>query len=320
MVSQVWCWVADNKADKSGWLLRLKTGLSRTAGNISDGIGSILIGRHVDEEVLADIEDLLISSDFGVTAARMLIESLAKTKISDSSEKDIREIISSEITNILTPVAQPLTIESANTPHVILVTGVNGVGKTTTIGKLAATLVKQKKKVILAAGDTFRAAAVEQLQVWGNKAGAPVLTRDVGEDSAAVAFDALKKAISDQADALIIDTAGRLQNKVGLMAELAKIPRVLKKMDNTAPHSVVLVLDATTGQNAHSQVELFREACGVTGLMMTKLDGTARGGVLVSLAEKFSLPIHAVGVGEGLEDLQAFEPRAFARALVGLSY
>ena len=258
-------------------------------------------------------------ADLGPAAAARLASNLGKSKFDKAvSSEEVREALAEDIAGILEPVARPLTIDPDRKPHVVLVVGVNGSGKTTTIGKLAKQYVDQKLKVSLAAGDTFRAAAVEQLQIWGERAGAQVMASEPGADAAGLAFDALRDAAERGDDVLLIDTAGRLQNKADLMAELEKIVRVVKKLDETAPHSVLLVLDATIGQNAHSQVEVFRDLAGVSGLIVTKLDGSAKGGVIVALAERFGLPIHCIGVGEGVYDMRPFEPRDFARSLMGL--
>jgi len=258
-------------------------------------------------------------ADLGPAAAARLAANLGKSKFDKAvSSEEVREALAEDIAGILEPVAQPLTIDPARKPHVVLVVGVNGSGKTTTIGKLAKQYAGRKLKVSLAAGDTFRAAAVEQLQIWGERTGARVVARQHGADAAGLAFDALKDAAERGDDVLLIDTAGRLQNKADLMAELEKIVRVIKKLDASAPHSVLLVLDATIGQNAHSQVEVFRDLAGVSGLIVTKLDGSAKGGVIVALAERFGLPIHCIGVGEGEDDMRPFEPMDFARSLMGL--
>jgi fused signal recognition particle receptor len=273
--------------------------------------------RLVDDAMLESLEDLLIRADMGVDTAARVTANIAEGRIGRRIGTDeLRRALSDEIARILEPVARPLPLYPSR-PQVVLVVGVNGSGKTTTIGKLASQFRAAGKKVVIAAGDTFRAAAVEQLQVWGKRAGVPVLTAAQGTDPASLAFDALTQARADGADLLLIDTAGRLQNRADLMEELAKIVRVIRKVDATAPHNTVLVLDATTGQNALSQVEIFRQVADVTGLVMTKLDGTARGGVLVALADRFGLPIHAIGVGEQIDDLAPFDPQDFARALVG---
>ena len=298
---------------RPGWL---GAGLRRSAGALAEGIADIFTGAKPDRELLDDLEELLISSDLGVGAAAAVRTRLAQTKFDrDLDPKDVRAALAHEIAAILEPLAAPLEIDENAKPHVILVVGVNGSGKTTTIGKLARRFQGEGRSVTLVAGDTFRAAAIEQLQIWGERAGCPVVARGPGADAAGLAFDALERAQVQGTDVLMIDTAGRLQNKAHLMAELEKIGRVLKKLDGRAPHSSLLVLDANTGQNAHSQVEVFSQACKVTGIVMTKLDGTAKGGVLVALAGKFGLPVHAIGIGEGIDDLRPFEARAFARAL-----
>lgn len=273
--------------------------------------------RLVDDAMLESLEELLIGADMGVETATRVTANIAEGRFGKRvSTRELRAALADEIARIMEPVARPLPIY-AQRPQVVLVVGVNGSGKTTTIGKLASQFKAAGKSVVIAAGDTFRAAAVEQLQVWGQRAGVPVLTAPEGSDPASLAFDALTKAQADGADLLLIDTAGRLQNRADLMEELAKIVRVLRKKDPSAPHNTILVLDATTGQNAVSQVEIFRKIADVTGLVMTKLDGTAKGGVLVSLADRFGLPIHAIGVGEQIDDLAPFDPEDFAKALVG---
>ncbi len=274
--------------------------------------------RELDDEMLEELEEMLIQSDMGVETALRVTANIAEGRMGRKiSSRELKDLLATEITRIMEPVAKPLPIYPKR-PQVVLVVGVNGSGKTTTIGKLASQLRGAGKKVVIAAGDTFRAAAVEQLQVWGQRAGVPVLTAPEGSDPASLAFDAMGRAQADGADLLMIDTAGRLQNRADLMEELAKIVRVIRKKDETAPHNTILVLDATTGQNAISQVETFRKLADVSGLVMTKLDGTARGGVLVGLADRFGLPIHAIGVGEQIDDLDAFDAGEFARALVGL--
>ncbi|MES2844156.1 MAG: signal recognition particle-docking protein FtsY [Pseudomonadota bacterium] len=288
------------------------------------GLIGRLIGREadaprrvLDDAMLESLEELLIQSDMGVETSLRVTANIAEGRFGKRiSTTELRDALSAEIARIMTPVAKPLPLYP-NRPQVVLVVGVNGSGKTTTIGKLASQFKAAGKSVVIAAGDTFRAAAVEQLQVWGTRAGVPVLTAPEGSDPASLAFDALTKAQDDGADLLMIDTAGRLQNRADLMEELAKIVRVLRKKDPSAPHNTILVLDATTGQNALQQVEIFRKIADVTGLVMTKLDGTAKGGVLVALADKFGLPIHAIGVGEQIDDLAPFDPEDFARALVG---
>ncbi len=305
-------------SQKTSWLQRLQGGLSRTSNTISGEIGALFTKRKLDLETLEELEDLLIRTDIGAGTASKVTARLKATRFEkDISPQEVKAALASEIEAILTPVAQPFTLDESKKPHVVLVVGVNGTGKTTSIGKFASLLTAQGKKVVLAAGDTFRAAAIEQLKIWGARTGAQVISAQQGADAAGLAYQALEAAQAEHADALIIDTAGRLQNKTELMAELEKIIRVIKKRDETAPHSVILTLDATTGQNALSQVELFGKACHVSGLVMTKLDGTARGGILVALAEKFNLPVHFIGVGEGIEDLEVFDAAEFAKALVG---
>jgi len=273
--------------------------------------------RELDDAMLESLEELLIASDMGVDTALRVSANIAEGRMGRRiSVPELQDLLAAEIARIMDPVARPLPLYP-KTPQVVLVVGVNGSGKTTTIGKLASQFRAAGKSVVIAAGDTFRAAAVEQLKVWGERAGVPVLTAPEGSDPASLAFDAMKRAEADGADLLMIDTAGRLQNRADLMEELAKIVRVIRKVDESAPHNTLLVLDATTGQNALSQVETFRKIADVSGLVMTKLDGTAKGGVLVALADKFGLPIHAIGVGEQIDDLAPFDPEDFARALVG---
>jgi fused signal recognition particle receptor len=275
--------------------------------------------RVLDDAMLESLEELLIQADMGVDTALRVTANIAEGRMGRRiSSSELRGALAAEIARILTPVARPLPLYPQK-PQVVLVVGVNGSGKTTTIGKLASQFKAAGKSVVIAAGDTFRAAAVEQLQIWGDRAGVPVLTAPEGSDPASLSFDALTKAQEDRADLLLIDTAGRLQNRADLMEELAKIVRVIRKKDPTAPHNTILVLDATTGQNAIAQVEIFRKIADVSGLVMTKLDGTAKGGVLVALADKFGLPIHAIGVGEQIDDLQPFDPEEFARALCGIA-
>ena len=302
---------------KKGWLRRLRDGLKRSSSTIGDGITGIFTRRALDDAALDDLEDLLITADLGVATAARVRERLAGGRFDkDITPGAVRAILAAEVGAILGPLARPLEIGPAR-PHVILMVGVNGSGKTTTIGKLARLYSDRGLKVVLAAADTFRAAAIEQLQVWGTRGGAKVVSAKVGTDPAAVAWDGYRKAREDGADVLMIDTAGRLQNKADLMAELEKIIRVLRKVDESAPHDVVLVLDATTGQNALAQVAAFCQVAAVSGLIMTKLDGTARGGVLVAVGEKFTLPIHFIGVGEAVGDLQPFDGAAFAAAIAG---
>ncbi|MDA5192719.1 signal recognition particle-docking protein FtsY [Govanella unica] len=311
--------MTDSTPEKRSWLQRLKAGLSRSKTVISEGLTGIFTKRKLDDAMLEELEDLLITADLGVAMASRVTAHLAKTRYDkDISPGEVQDVLAREVTAILEPLARPLVIDSANRPHVILMVGVNGSGKTTTIGKLARQFKDQGKRVMLAAGDTFRAAAIEQLQIWGTRTGVPVIASKVGGDAAGLAYEALEAAQKDQIDVLLIDTAGRLQNKSGLMDELAKLVRVIRKLDPTAPHDVILVLDATTGQNALNQTQVFRDVADVSGIVMTKLDGTAKGGVLVALGEKFGLPIHAIGVGESVEDLHPFAPETFARALVGI--
>lgn len=305
--------------NKGGWFGRLKAGLQRSSEKISTGITDLFTKRKLDAEALQDLKDILIQGDLGVSTATRLTSLLAKTRFDQEiSSEEIKIALAEEVTTILAPVAQPLVIDGTHKPHIILVCGINGSGKTTTIGKMARQFKNQGKSVTLAAGDTFRAAAVEQLQIWGERSDCPVISRDNGADAAGLAFDAIKEAQASGADVLMIDTAGRLQNRKDLMEELTKVVRVIRKVDETAPHSVLLVMDATIGQNAHSQVEVFKDMVDVSGLIITKLDGSAKGGVVVSLAERFEIPVHAVGVGEGIDDLRPFEADAFARSLIGL--
>ncbi len=303
---------------KKGWFARLRDGLSKTSNSLTENITTIFTKRKLDDATLQELEDALIQADLGVDMAVRITEEVAKGRYNkEIAPEEVRAVLGAEVAGVLEPMARPLELDGAKRPHVILVVGVNGTGKTTTIGKLAYRFAGEGKSVILAAGDTFRAAAIDQLKIWGERADAPVVARDVGADAAGLAYDALVQAQGESADVLLVDTAGRLQNKADLMAELAKIVRVVKKLDETAPHSVLLVLDATTGQNAVRQVEAFQEIAGVTGLIMTKLDGTARGGILVAIAERFALPIHAIGVGETIDDLQPFDAYEFASAIAG---
>ncbi|MEY4965696.1 MAG: signal recognition particle-docking protein FtsY [Pseudomonadota bacterium] len=295
-----------------GFLERLKTSLSKT------GLGEILTKKKLDAAAIAELEEALIRADMGVTQAKKLTAAVAKNRYdAEISESELRAVLGREIAALLAPIQKPLVMDQTKKPFVILVAGVNGTGKTTTIGKMAKRLTEEGAKVTLAAGDTFRAAAIEQLRVWADRAKAQFVATKAGGDAAGLAYEALEKARSDGSDILLIDTAGRLQNKAGLMAELEKIARVIKKLDSSAPHAVLLVLDATTGQNALNQVEAFSATVPLTGLVMTKLDGTARGGILVALAARFALPVHYIGVGEGEDDLQPFVAADFAHALVG---
>jgi fused signal recognition particle receptor len=297
---------------------RLKEGLSRSTARIGGTITTVFKKRRLDDEALEELEELLISADLGVDAAARVIAAFRRSRFGkEVTDEEIKQTLAEEIAEILRPVAKPLVLDPARKPHVVLVVGVNGTGKTTTIGKLAQQYHDDGKRAVLVAGDTFRAAAVEQLQIWGQRTGAPVIAGGRNADSAGLAFDALTKAKALGADVLLIDTAGRLHNKAVLMEELAKMIRVLRKQDPGAPHSVLLVLDATTGQNAVQQVKVFREMVNVTGLVVTKLDGSARGGIVVALAETFGLPVHAVGVGEQASDLRPFDAFEFARGLVG---
>ncbi|HXV24142.1 MAG TPA: signal recognition particle-docking protein FtsY [Alphaproteobacteria bacterium] len=304
-------------AGKRGWFGRLRHGLSRSSGRLADGIAGIFTRRKLDQEMLDELEELLIQADLGAGTAARLVQEFGRTRFGrEVTPEEVRAALASEIAEILEPVAQPLTPSGA--PAVVLVVGVNGSGKTTTIGKLAKLWREEGKRVMLAAGDTFRAAAVEQLQIWGERVGAPVVAKGAGADPAGLAYEALERARAEAIDILIIDTAGRLHTKANLMEELKKVIRVLRKLDPTAPHHCLLVLDATTGQNALAQVETFKEMVEVTGLIVTKLDGTAKGGVLIAIADKFKLPVHAIGVGEGADDLRPFSAQAFARGLMGL--
>ncbi|WP_420548850.1 signal recognition particle-docking protein FtsY [Curvivirga sp.] len=302
-----------------GWFSKLKAGLSKSSNKLVGGITDVFTKRKLDDDALEELEDILIAGDLGPQTAMKLTEALAKNRYDkEISDEEVRTVLSEEITKILEPVAKPLEINKSHNPHIVLVVGVNGSGKTTTIGKLAKHYSESGLKVMMAAGDTFRAAAVEQLKIWGDRTGCSVVARDTGADAAGLAFDAIEQARNENADVLLIDTAGRLQNKKDLMAELEKVIRVIKKLAPDAPHDVLMVLDATVGQNAHSQVEIFRDTVGVTGLALTKLDGTAKGGVLVALAEKFALPVHVIGVGEQADDMRPFEANAYARSLMGL--
>ena len=301
------------------WFNRLKLGLARSSARLTEGINTIFNRRRLDDEALLELEELLIASDMGVGVSAEVAEALRTSRFNQEvSPEEVRGALAAQVIRLVEPVMKPLRLDLDHKPFVILVVGVNGSGKTTTIAKLAKQYRDAGHEVVLAAGDTFRAAGVEQLQIWGERTGCRVVTKPAGSDAAGLAYEALEQARAEGSDILLIDTAGRLHNKANLMGELQKIVRVLKKVDAQAPHSVLLVLDATTGQNAHAQAEIFREMVGVTGIVMTKLDGTARGGVLVSLAEKYGIPIHAIGVGETADDLRPFEARAYARSLVGL--
>ncbi len=302
----------------ASWWQRLKGGLQRSSQALTQNVSAIFTKRKLDDEALEELEDALIQADMGVDMAQTLASRLRRDRFGkDVTDVEVKEALADYIAETLGPVAAPLVPEGAQ-PYVVLVAGVNGTGKTTTIGKLAALWAGEGKTVGIAAGDTFRAAAVEQLEIWADRAGARFFKADTGADAAGLAYDALAAAKRDGLDVLLIDTAGRLHNKSALMDELKKIDRVLKKQDAATPHASLLVLDATTGQNAHRQVEIFNEAIEITGLVVTKLDGSARGGVVVALADAFHLPVHAVGVGEGIEDLRPFEAKGFARALLDL--
>ncbi|CAN7331359.1 signal recognition particle-docking protein FtsY [Rhizobium sp. LjRoot30] len=305
---------------KLSWFQRLRQGLSRTSSQLTGQIAALFTKRKLDEQTLQDLEDLLIQADLGVETAMRVADTLSSERYGkDVTGEDVSRIMAAEITKVLTPVAKPLQLDLNHKPHVILVVGVNGTGKTTTIGKLAAKLSGAGLKVMLAAGDTFRAAAIEQLKIWADRTKSEFIGTKLGADAAGLAYDAFEQAKAKKCDVLIIDTAGRLQNKAELMAELEKIVRVLGKLDPDAPHTVLQTLDATTGQNALSQVEIFRNVAGVNGLIMTKLDGTARGGILVAISAKHKLPVYFIGVGEGVDDLEPFEANDFARAIAGLA-
>ncbi|MDT3377992.1 signal recognition particle-docking protein FtsY [Labrys neptuniae] len=306
-------------AEKKSWWRRLRDGLSRSSNAISRGITDIVLKRKLDATTLEELEDVLIQADLGVDVSTRIAAAIGKGRFDRQiSPEEVHQVLAGEVEAILTPVAKPLEIDRSHKPFVLLMVGVNGSGKTTTIGKLAAKFSADGLKVTLAAGDTFRAAAIEQLKVWAERTHSPIVAREQGADSAGLAFDALKAAQENGSDVLLIDTAGRLQNKAQLMDELAKVVRVIRKIDASAPHAVLLVLDATVGQNAISQTEIFGKTAGVTGLVMTKLDGTARGGILVALAAKFGLPVHYIGVGEGIDDLEPFSARDFSRAIAGM--
>jgi fused signal recognition particle receptor len=308
-----------NDSPKQSWWQRLTGGLKRSAASVGGAIADLVTKRKLDAAMVEELEDALIRADLGVGVASRVADAVGAGRYDKAiSADEVKAILAAEVEKILNPVAKPLAIDAAVKPFVILVAGVNGSGKTTTIGKLAAKLRAEGKSVMLAAGDTFRAAAIDQLKIWGQRVGAEVVARDAGSDSASLAFEAVLAAKQKGIDVLLVDTAGRLQNKASLMDELEKIVRVMKKVDPSAPHAALLVLDATVGQNALSQVEIFQKVAGITGLVMTKLDGTARGGILVAIAERFRLPIHFIGVGESVDDLEAFTARDFARAIAGL--
>jgi len=308
----------DQSSEKQSWWQRLSGGLKRTSASIGGAVTDLVAKRRLDQAMLDDIEDVLIRADLGVESAARIAAAVGEGRYDKSITADeVKAVVAAEVEKVLTPVAKPLMI-GAGKPFVALVVGVNGSGKTTTIGKLAAKFRAEGRSVLLAAGDTFRAAAIDQLNIWGGRSGASVIARAPGADAAGLAFDALTQARGEDVDVLLVDTAGRLQNKAVLMDELQKIVRVLKKIDPAVPHAVLLVLDATVGQNALSQVEVFRDIAGVTGLVMTKLDGTARGGILVAIAAKYGMPVHFIGVGEGIDDLAPFSAKDFARAIAGI--
>lgn len=308
-----------SEGSRPSWWSRLRGGLSRTTNAISTAITDLVSKRKLDAEVIEELEETLIRADFGVDVASRVAAAVGKGRYDKViSSDEVKTILAAEIENVLTPVEMPLTIDRDLKPFVLLVAGVNGSGKTTTIGKLAARLNGEGRRVMLAAGDTFRAAAIGQLKIWGERTGSPVIAGAQGADAAGLVFGALQAAKAQGMDVLIVDTAGRLHNKAGLMDELQKIIRVMKKLDAAAPHAVLLVLDATVGQNALAQVAEFSRLAGVTGLAMTKLDGTARGGILVAIAQQYGVPVHFIGVGEGVDDLAPFGAREFSRALAGL--
>ena len=313
----------DDSTNTTGktWWQRLTGGMRRTSSSIGGAITDLVTKRKLDAAAIEDLEEVLIRADLGIDTAGRVAAAIAEGRYDkDASPDDVKAILAAEVEKILTPVAKPLAIASDARPFVILVVGVNGSGKTTTIGKLAARLTRERKTVTLVAGDTFRAAATEQLKIWSERTGSGLVSGETGADAAGLAYEALAAARAKGTDVLIVDTAGRLQNKTALMGELDKIVRVVKKLDPTAPHAVLLVLDATVGQNALSQVGEFQKTAGVTGLVMTKLDGTARGGILVALAAKYGLPVHFIGVGEGVDDLAPFAAADFARAIAGLDH
>jgi fused signal recognition particle receptor len=308
----------DQPEENQSWWRRLSGGLKRTSASIGGAVADLVAKRKLDEPMLEEIEDVLIRADLGLESAAKIAAAVGEGRYDKSITADeVKAVVAAEVEKVLTPVAKPLGTGGAK-PFVVLVVGVNGSGKTTTIGKLAAKLRADGRSVMLAAADTFRAAAIDQLNIWGGRTGASVIARALGADAAGVAFDALTEARGEEIDVLLVDTAGRLQNKAVLMDELQKIVRVMQKVDRTAPHAVLLVLDATVGQNALSQVEVFRDLAGVSGLVMTKLDGTARGGILVAIAAKYGLPVHFIGVGEGVDDLAPFSAKDFARAIAGI--
>ncbi|UCI34838.1 signal recognition particle-docking protein FtsY [Mesorhizobium sp. B4-1-4] len=311
---------APEAAPRRSWFQRMRDGLARSSRELTGNIAGVFTRRKLDEDTLQDLEDVLIRADLGMETALRVTDALASSRYGkDVSDTEVRAIMAAEVEKVLTHVAMPLELDLSHKPHVILVVGVNGTGKTTTIGKLAAKLTDGGLSVMLAAGDTFRAAAIEQLKIWGERTKSPVIASKLGADAAGLAYDAFEKAKEAGSDVLIIDTAGRLQNKTELMAELEKIVRVLGKLDPEAPHTVLQTVDATTGQNALNQVEIFRNVAGVNGLVMTKLDGTARGGILVAIAAKHKLPVYFIGVGEQVDDLEPFSASEFARAIAGVA-
>ncbi|ABA03583.1 signal recognition particle-docking protein FtsY [Nitrobacter winogradskyi Nb-255] len=315
--------MSDSSEDqpKQSWWRRLSGGLKRTSASLGTAVADLVTKRKLDRAMLDDIEDVLLRADLGTAVAERIAEAVGEGRYDKAiSADEVKAVVATEVEKVLAPVARPLIIDETVKPFVILVVGVNGSGKTTTIGKLAAKLSAEGRKVMMAAGDTFRAAAIDQLKVWGERTGSPVIAGAQGSDSASLAFNALTEARNQNSDVLLIDTAGRLQNKAELMNELEKMVRVIRRVDSSAPHVVLLVLDATVGQNALSQVEAFHRTAGVTGLVMTKLDGTARGGILVALAEKHKLPVHFIGVGEGVDDLAPFTAGDFARAVAGIEH
>jgi len=310
---------SDDSTTKKSWWRRLSGGLKRTSSSIGDAIVGLVSKRKLDATTIEELEDLLIRADLGVDAAAKIAAAVGEGRYDKTiAPEEVKAVLAAEVEKLLTPIAKPLIVDSAAQPFVIVVVGVNGSGKTTTIGKLAARFAGDGYKVMLAAGDTFRAAAIDQLKIWGERSSSPVIARAPGADAAGLAFEALTDARARKMDVLIVDTAGRLQNRTELMGELEKIVRVMKKIDPAAPHAVLLVLDATVGQNALSQVQQFAKIAGVTGLAMTKLDGTARGGILVAISTKFQLPVHFIGIGEGIDDLAPFATRDFARAIAGI--
>ncbi len=311
--------MSDSAQTSTSWWQRLSGGLKRTSASLGGAISDLVTKRKLDAAMLEEIEDALVRADLGVDVAARIAAALGEGRFDKQIGADeVKAVLAEEVEKILEPVARPLDVDLSKKPFVILVSGVNGSGKTTTIGKLASKFRNEGKSLMLAAGDTFRAAAIEQLKIWGGRVGAKVVARETGSDAAGLAYEAVTAAKAEGVDILLIDTAGRLQNKTELMQELEKVIRVIKKVDADAPHAALLVLDATVGQNALSQVEVFQKVAGITGLVMTKLDGTARGGVLVAVAEKFKLPIHFIGVGEGIEDLEPFTARDFSRAVAGI--